>query len=97
VVPPSGKKLTYVNIPAKKHGASSAHTIGKKTKICEQQITQEIMWDAMGLIFRAVLYLPIFSGNNIWKKLALFYFRSCNKSTYLIGIEFPVGISKGKL
>jgi hypothetical protein len=25
----------------------------KKTKICEQQITQEIMWDA---IFRAVLY-----------------------------------------
>jgi hypothetical protein len=27
VVPPSGKKLTYVNIPAKKHGASSAHTI----------------------------------------------------------------------
>jgi hypothetical protein len=28
VVPPSGKKLTYVNIPAKKHGASSAHNIG---------------------------------------------------------------------
>jgi hypothetical protein len=27
VVPPSGKKLTYLNIPAKKHGASSAHTI----------------------------------------------------------------------
>jgi hypothetical protein len=26
VVPPSGKKLTYVNIPAKKHSASSAHT-----------------------------------------------------------------------
>jgi hypothetical protein len=25
--PPSGKKLKYVNIPAKKHGASSAHTI----------------------------------------------------------------------
>jgi hypothetical protein len=23
----------------------------------------------MGLVFRAVLYLPIFSGNNIWKKL----------------------------
>jgi hypothetical protein len=28
VVPPSGKKLTYINVPAKKHGASSAHTIG---------------------------------------------------------------------
>jgi hypothetical protein len=27
VVPPSGKKSKYVNIPAKKHGASSAHTI----------------------------------------------------------------------
>jgi hypothetical protein len=29
VVPPSWKKLKYVNIPAKKHGASSAHTITK--------------------------------------------------------------------
>jgi hypothetical protein len=27
VVPPSGKKLKYVNIPATKHGASSAHNI----------------------------------------------------------------------